>query len=42
METIAQLQMSEHKARSITQTIKQFNQKLFGFVRNKVKTKEDA
>jgi len=42
METAAQLQMSEHKARSITQTIKQFRQKLFSFVRDKVKSTEDA
>lgn len=42
METAAQLHMSEQKARSITQTIKQFNRKLFGFVRDKVKSTEDA
>ena len=34
--------MSEQKALSITRTIKQFRQKLFGFVRNKVKSTEDA
>ena len=42
METAAQLHMSEQKARSITSTIKQFNRKLFGFVRDKVKSTEDA
>ena len=42
METAAQLHMSEQKARSITNTIKQFNRKLFGFVRDKVKSTEDA
>src|SRR5450830_640554 len=42
METAAQLHMSEQKARSITKTIKQFNRKLFGFVRDKVKSTEDA
>jgi RNA polymerase sigma factor (sigma-70 family) len=42
METAAELQMSDQKALSITQTIKQFNRKLFGFVRDKVKTTEDA
>jgi RNA polymerase sigma factor (sigma-70 family) len=42
METVAKLQMSDQKALSITQTIKQFNRKLFGFVRDKVKSTEDA
>jgi len=42
METAAQLNMSEQKALSITKTIKQFRQKLFGFVRDKVKSTEDA
>jgi RNA polymerase sigma factor (sigma-70 family) len=42
METAAQLHMSEQKARSITSTIKQFNRKLFGFVRDKVRSTEDA
>jgi len=42
METAGQLSMSEQKALSITRTIKQFRQKLFGFVRNKVKSTEDA
>jgi len=42
METAAQLYMSEQKALSITKTIKQFRQKLFGFVRDKVKSTEDA
>ncbi len=42
METTVQLQMSEQKSRSITNTIRQFNRKLFGFVRDKVKSTEDA
>lgn len=42
METSAQVQMSETKVLSITQTIRQFNHKLFGFVRNKVRSNEDA
>ena len=42
METVAQLSMSEKNALSITKTIKQFGHKLFGFVRDKVKTTEDA
>jgi len=42
METTVQLQMSEQKSRSITSTIRQFNRKLFGFVRDRVKSTEDA
>jgi len=42
METAVQLPMSVQKARSITETIKEFNRKLSGFVRNRVKTDEDA
>jgi len=34
--------MSEHKANSITRTIKQFGENLFGFVRGRVKSTEDA
>ena len=42
METTVQLKMSEQKSRSITSTIRQFNRKLFGFVRDRVKSTEDA
>jgi len=42
METVVKISMSEQKAISITNTIKQFRQKLFGFVRDKVKSTEDA
>ena len=42
METTVQLKMSEQKSRSITSTIRQFSRKLFGFVRDKVKSTEDA
>lgn len=42
METSVQISMSDQKAISITKTIKQFRQKLFGFVRDKVKSTEDA
>jgi len=42
METSVQISMSDQKAVSITKTIKQFRQKLFGFVRDKVKSTEDA
>jgi len=34
--------MREQKATSITSTIKEFNRKLTGFVRNRVKSDEDA
>lgn len=42
METALPLPMSAHKAKSITETIKQFNRKLSGFVRNRVNSDEDA
>ncbi len=42
METAVQLPMSSKKALSITETIKEFNRKLSGFVRNRVKSDEDA
>jgi RNA polymerase sigma factor (sigma-70 family) len=42
METTVNVSMSEQKAISITKTIKQFRQRLFGFVREKVKSTEDA
>ena len=42
METAVQLPMRVQKANSITETIKEFNRKLSGFVRNRVKTDEDA
>ena len=42
METAMQLPMRVQKANSITETIKEFNRKLSGFVRNRVKTDEDA
>lgn len=42
METSANISMSEQKAISITNIIKQFRQKLFGFVRGKVSNTEDA
>ena len=34
--------MSAQKAKSVTETIKEFNRKLSGFVRNRVKSDEDA
>ena len=34
--------MAEEKSNSITNTIQQFGKKLFGFVRGKVRTNEDA
>jgi len=42
METAVQLPMRAQKAISITETIKEFNRKLSGFVRNRVKSDEDA
>lgn len=42
METTYNLSMSDQKALSISKTIKQFGQNLFGFVRGKVKSTEDA
>lgn len=42
METTLPLPMSAQKAKSITETIKRFNRKLTGFVRNRVNSDEDA
>jgi RNA polymerase sigma factor (sigma-70 family) len=42
METAVLLPMSAQKAKSVTETIKEFNRKLSGFVRNRVKSDEDA
>lgn len=42
METAVQLPMSAQKAKSVTETIRQFNRKLTGFVRNRVASDEDA
>jgi RNA polymerase sigma factor (sigma-70 family) len=42
METAVPLPMSAQKAKSVTETIKEFNRKLSGFVRNRVKSDEDA
>ena len=42
METLANISMSEQKAISITNIIKQFRQRLFGFVRGRVSNTEDA
>jgi len=42
METAVQLPMRVPKVNSVTETIKEFNRKLGGFVRNRVKTDEDA
>ena len=42
METSANISMSEQKAISITNIIKQFRQRLFGFVRGRVCNTEDA
>ena len=42
MEYAINLKMAEEKAISVTETISQFGKKLFGFVRGKVKTNEDA
>ncbi|MEI7502391.1 MAG: sigma-70 family RNA polymerase sigma factor [Paludibacter sp.] len=42
METTIHISMSEHKANSITKTIQQFGKNLFGFVRGRVKSTEDA
>lgn len=41
METTIHISMSEQKANSITKTIKQFGNNLFGFVRGRVKSTED-
>lgn len=42
METALPLPMSAQRAKSVTETIKQFNRKLAGFVRNRVSSDEDA
>ncbi|MFZ4582842.1 MAG: RNA polymerase sigma factor [Paludibacter sp.] len=42
METTIHISMSEQKAKSITNTIQQFGKNLFGFVRGRVKSVEDA
>jgi len=42
METTIHITMAEHKANFITKTIQQFGKNLFGFVRGRVKSVEDA
>jgi RNA polymerase sigma factor (sigma-70 family) len=42
METSINLAMTDKKSSSITKTIQEFGKKLFGFVRGKVKSTEDA
>lgn len=42
METILTVAMSDQKSFSITNTVQQFGKKLFGFIRGKVKTTEEA
>lgn len=42
METITTASMSDERHFSITETVQQFGKRLFGFVRGKVKTTEDA
>ena len=42
METITTASMSEERHFSITETVQQFGKRLFGFVRGKVKTTEEA
>lgn len=42
METTITTSMSDEKRFSITETVQQFGKKLFGFVRGKVKTTEEA
>ena len=42
MDVTINLKMAEEKQISITETITQFGKKLFGFVRGKVRTNEDA
>ncbi len=42
METSIQLSMADQKANSITATIQQFGKNLFGYVRGKVRSTEDA
>jgi RNA polymerase sigma factor (sigma-70 family) len=42
METISTASMSKEKQFSITENVQQFGKKLFGFIRGKVKTTEEA
>lgn len=42
METSIQIPMANRKANSITKTIQEFGKNLFGFVRGRVKSTEDA
>lgn len=42
MELIMNYSMSEQRSTSLTSIVQQFGKKLFGFVRGKVKTNEDA
>ena len=42
METITTASMSDERYFSITETVQQFGKRLFGFVRGKVKTTEEA
>jgi RNA polymerase sigma factor (sigma-70 family) len=42
METTIHISMAEQKSNSITNTIQQFGKNLFGFVRGRVKSVEDA
>ena len=42
METTINISMSDQKSISITKTIQRFGENLFGFVRRKVKTTQDA
>ena len=42
METITTASMSDERPFSITETVQQFGKRLFGFVRGKVKTTEEA
>lgn len=42
METITTASMSDERHFSITETVQQFGKRLFGFVRGKVKTTEEA
>ena len=42
METISTASMTQERNFSITETVQQFGKKLFGFIRGKVKTTEEA
>ena len=42
METITTASMSDERHFSITETVQHFGKRLFGFVRGKVKTTEEA